>query len=146
VTTPNNFTHLLVRSPPHLPCPHHCPTTPSPHHLRQLQEISSFCFMYVYEVHQPYSLTLISSILPPPSHKYPLPAHTHCTCFTVLSFVIRSKVSVKRDFSMWVYFFAQFNSFHYSLLPLPSYLHDSTVFSTHCYVLYLCRCHVFQCC
>jgi hypothetical protein len=43
-----------------------------------------FCFIYVYV----YSLTFIFSISLPPSHKY---SHTHCTYFTVLSFIINSK-------------------------------------------------------
>jgi hypothetical protein len=47
---------------------HHPPTTVIPPHLKQLQKVPSFYFMYVYEAHQPYSLTFIPSIrpLPPP--------------------------------------------------------------------------------
>jgi hypothetical protein len=49
----------LVRSPHHL-----CTSTLSLPHLKQLQEFSSFYFVCVYEVHQPYSITVIS-IHPP---------------------------------------------------------------------------------
>jgi hypothetical protein len=43
------------------------PTNPSPPHLKQLWEVSSFYFMYVYEAHRPYSLTFISIHLPLPT-------------------------------------------------------------------------------
>jgi hypothetical protein len=66
----------LVRLPPPPPFP-----TLSPTHLKQLQEVSSFYFLYVYGAHQPHSLTFISS--------------HNCTYFTVLSFIINSKVNVQ---------------------------------------------------
>jgi hypothetical protein len=57
----------LVRSP-------HClPLNPSTPHIKQLQDVSLFYFTYIYEVHQPYSLTFISFVHPPASHKYPPP-------------------------------------------------------------------------
>jgi hypothetical protein len=81
----------LVRFPP----PSH------PHnlllsHLKHLQDILSFYFMYVYEVHQPYSLTFISFI-----HSLPTSTPPQCTYFTVLSFIFNSKVNVRWDFSMY---------------------------------------------
>jgi hypothetical protein len=65
--------------------PTHNPANTSPLHLKQLQEVSSFYFVYVYEAHQPYSFTFISSILP----------LTSITYVIVLSFTINSKVSVQ---------------------------------------------------
>jgi hypothetical protein len=53
-------------------CNSYClsPSTPSLPHLKQLQKISLFYFIKVYEVHQPFTLTLISFIhplFPPPT-------------------------------------------------------------------------------
>jgi hypothetical protein len=50
----------------------------------------------VYEIHQPYSLTSVSSI-----HLSPPISTPHCTYFTILSFIFNSKVSVSKYFSMY---------------------------------------------
>jgi hypothetical protein len=72
------------------------PTIPPPilplPHLKQLQDVSSFYFIYVHEAHQSYSLTFIYSFHLPLSLKYP-PHYTHCTYFTVLSFIFNSKIA-----------------------------------------------------
>jgi hypothetical protein len=52
-----------------LACPHPPPRPQAPRglpHLKQLQEVSSFYFTYVYEAHQQYSLTVVSSFHHPP--------------------------------------------------------------------------------
>jgi hypothetical protein len=77
----------------HLPLPYNPLTT----HLKQLQEDSSFHFIYVCEAHQPYSLTFISSIYHPPPTNYP----THTTYFILLSFIINSKLNVQRCFYLY---------------------------------------------
>jgi hypothetical protein len=65
-----NLFYTLVRLP--LLSPRPPPPLPP---LKQLQEVSSFYFMYVYEAHQPCSLTSTPSIHSHPSHKYCL-THT----------------------------------------------------------------------
>jgi hypothetical protein len=52
------------------------PVISSPPHLKQLQEVSPFCLINVYEAHQPYSLTFIPSIHPLIFHEYRTPTHT----------------------------------------------------------------------
>jgi hypothetical protein len=63
--------------------------------------------MCVYEAHQPYSLTFISSIHP---SQHP---HIYCTYYTVLFYIFNSKVNVQRGFLMHPavnrFFFGQFN-------------------------------------
>jgi hypothetical protein len=59
------------------------PLTLSLPHLKQLQEIFSFYFIKVCEVHQPYSLTLNSFVHPPPHTSAPTTLY-----FTVLYFII----------------------------------------------------------
>jgi hypothetical protein len=43
-------------------CPFHHPLDPSLPHIKQLQEVSLFYFVYANEAHQPYSFTFTSSI------------------------------------------------------------------------------------
>jgi hypothetical protein len=85
------------------PSPHHfywdifVPPTSFQPHLKQLQKVSVFYFVYIS----------ISTILlhfhflihPPPSYKYP--AHTYCIYLTVLSFITNPKVNVQRGFSTY---------------------------------------------
>jgi hypothetical protein len=66
-------------------------------HLKKLQEIFLFYFLQLYEIHQPYTLILISIVHPPPFHLYP----PHCTYFTVMFFIINIWVDVQRGFSMY---------------------------------------------
>jgi hypothetical protein len=72
--------YTLVRSLPPAP-----PSTTSLPHLKQLQEVPSFYFIYVYKAHQPYSLTFISSIhLPPPTSIPPtIPILWTCLWFLI---------------------------------------------------------------
>jgi hypothetical protein len=61
--------------------PINCYPISSPPHLKQLQEVSLFYFIYLNEVHQTHTFTLISFIqTPPPIRTIP---HTHGTYFTV---------------------------------------------------------------
>jgi hypothetical protein len=41
---------------------HLSPGHPLPIHLRQIKEVSSFYFLYVYEAHQSYCFIIVSSI------------------------------------------------------------------------------------
>jgi hypothetical protein len=110
-------------------------------HLKQLQKVSSFYFMCLYEVHQSYCLTFISSIyLPPPTNIPP-----HCTIFTNLFFIFNSKVSQCIS-AMNILNFGQFNAHCYSPLSLPSPHSHSTAFSIYTYILYLERCNTFWYC
>jgi hypothetical protein len=90
---------------------------------------------------QPYSLTFIFSIQPPPSHNHLLPSKPQ-TYFTVLSFIFNYKVSVQRGFSLFpsyeYLYFGQFNPLCYSPLLFPSYSYYSTAFST--YPMSSCKC------
>jgi hypothetical protein len=62
------------------------PSTPSMPRIKQLQEVALFSF--IYQAHQPFFLTLVSLVHPSVSHTY---SPTHCTCFTVLSYLLLSK-------------------------------------------------------
>jgi hypothetical protein len=82
-----------------------CPSiAPSPSHhllpvpLKAIMRVLSFYFFYVYEVHQLYCFIFISISSFP---QVPLHTHTCCTCFTVLAFIISSKVNVQRSFSTY---------------------------------------------
>jgi hypothetical protein len=97
-----------------------CPTIPSTPHWKQLQEVSLFYFMQVYELHQPYILPLISFI--------PLPfvtPHTHTvpvlqSCFSWLIFELIFKGVSQCLPAVGILYFGSVNPFHYS--PLPLYL------------------------
>jgi hypothetical protein len=70
--------------------------TPYLPHLKQLQEVSLFYFIYVYEANQ---LHLHS-----PSHEYP-PTHTHTLyLFYRPVFIVNSKVNVERDFLLYPHY------------------------------------------
>jgi hypothetical protein len=77
------------------------------------------------------------------SHKYSL--HTHCTCFTVLTFII-IYANVPKGFTICphCFYFTLICStpFIALLYPLPPNPHFLTAFNTYPYILYLHRCYV----
>jgi hypothetical protein len=116
--------------------------TPDPSHLKQLQEIELFYFIYVYEDHQPYSLTFIR-----PPHLAQVPPHTILqSCLSSLIPKLLFKRVSQYIPAVNILYFAQFHPFCYSLLPLPFH---SSLFSSIQYIsLYPppYRCYVFQYC
>jgi hypothetical protein len=85
--------------------PHCLPLKPlSPSHLKQLREVSQFCFTYVYEVHQPYPITLISFLHPSPPTRTP-PPHVPIlqSCLLLLIFKLVF-TGVSQCIPLWVCF------------------------------------------
>jgi hypothetical protein len=121
------------------------PSSPSLPHLNHLPEVSLFCFAWIYEVHQPYSLTFFSSIHPPPPTGTPSQYH-----FIVLSFIINSKFSVQRDFLMcpWCGYTLLWSIQLLPLLSLTPSLPPPIIqqLLIHIITLYLHRCNVFWYC
>jgi hypothetical protein len=114
--------------------------------LKQLQKHSSFCFLQVHEAHQLYFLIFISSIQPSflqtPSSSIPI---------LQSSFSLSTTKSMFKGISqcigaMKMLYFGQLKSLYYLPLSLPSATYYPAVFSTFCYVPYLCRCEVFWYC
>jgi hypothetical protein len=92
------------------------PPQQTPLRLKQLQEVSLFYFVYVYEAHQSFSLTFISSIPSLPPTKNPL---KHCTYFKVyLSLLIPKSMfkEISQNISaVSIVYFGIFNPFYYIL-------------------------------
>jgi hypothetical protein len=110
------------------------PSTPSLFHLKLFQDVSLVYF--IYEVHQPYSLSLISFVHPAPSHKY-LP-HTVSILQFCLSLLV-SKSMFKRVSqcipTISILHFGPFNPFLYTPLPLffyPPFFNSFQYISLYC--------------
>jgi hypothetical protein len=67
-------------------------------HLKQLQKISLFYFIYVHKAHPSYSPSFIPFIHSSPSHKY----SPHQDLFYSLSFILNSVVSVPKGSSTYL--------------------------------------------
>jgi hypothetical protein len=91
VTILNN---LILTSP--LPSPPI--TNKSQPHINQLQEVSLFNFMYVYEAHQSYSLTFISSIHPSTSSPYTAPILQSCLSLLIIIYFIINYYKYEMEF------------------------------------------------
>jgi hypothetical protein len=132
VPIPNSFTLYVGQITP--PSPLSIPSLP---HLKQLHEVSSSYFVYVYGTHQPYSLTLISSIHPPTSTS-PCTESIFQSC---LSLLIPNSVfkGVSRCVpAVSVLSFGPFNPFHYS--PLNPYLPFPIIQQLSVYLILSCTC------
>jgi hypothetical protein len=104
------------------------PTTPSPPHLKQLQETSLFYFIYIWSpstIHT--QLNLLYFILP--TSTLPQHTHTYCICLQSCHSLLIAKL-FKGVFqcvtTVSILYFGLFNPFHYS--PLPSYLPPPPIF------------------
>jgi hypothetical protein len=71
----------------------------------------------MYEVHPPYTLTLISFINPPPPFRFPLYTQ-FCPSFLVFKLMFEGVSQCVP--AVGILYFGPFNPFHYS--PLPLYL------------------------
>jgi hypothetical protein len=103
MTILNSFTLYII----HLTLHFH---KPLPTSLKQ--EISSFYFVFAYEVHQPYSFIFISSIHLH-SHKHPLNVPI---LQSSLSFLIPKSMfkGVSQVSPLWMYFTLAISTLHYS--------------------------------
>jgi hypothetical protein len=90
------------------------PSRPLPcSHLKELQEVSLFYFIQVYEVHQSYSLTLIPFIHPPPFQKYLPPTVSILqSCLLLLIFKSMFKGVSQCISAVGILYFGLFNPFH----------------------------------
>jgi hypothetical protein len=117
-----------------LPHPSPLPTF-SLSHLKQLQEVSLFYFLYEYEAHQPYCFIFISCTQHPPHVLY---------LFYSFVFQYESQSQCSKGFldasQLWICFTLIVQA------PLPSTHYYSAAFSTYHYVIYLHGCEVFQYC
>jgi hypothetical protein len=113
------------------------PSYPSSPHLKQLQEISLFYF--IYEVHQRYTVTFISFFHPSPSYYY----HPHILylfyspvfCYWYLNWCSNGFLKVC---PLWVYFTLVCSTPAITLpYPFTSPPPFSTSFTTHPYIFYL---------
>jgi hypothetical protein len=113
---PNSSTVYFFRRPPLSSTGNSFPPF-----LKQLQDVSSFYFVYEYEVHQPYFFTFISFIHLPFSQISPSTAPILQSCLSLLipkpmfTGVFQSIPGVSK------LYFGQLNFLHYSSLPLLSH-------------------------
>jgi hypothetical protein len=124
--------------------------SPSTPHLGQLQEVFYFCFIQVYEVHEPHTVTLIYFLHPPPpiSSHPPTHIHTGYAYFIVLVFIIGISKGCPNVCPPWVCFTLVCSTYSIalSLTLLPPTSHFSTAFNKYPYILYLYSRYVLQYC
>jgi hypothetical protein len=105
-------------------------------HLLQLQEVSWFYFIYVYEAHQPYSLMFISSVYPFLFHPYlpMVPILQSC-----LSFLISKSLFIRFFYVSQLWMCWTLVTTPPGVLSLPSLSHNFLSPYLHrCNVLWYC--------